>query len=117
RLNPFSAARTLRGMSHPHSTRPARAIGPSELARVQHEVQLIDCRSPGEFASGHIPRSLNIPVDELGSRLHDIDPARPAVFVCASGTRARAAATLVPDGTPVAVLDGGLAAWTKSHGA
>jgi rhodanese-related sulfurtransferase len=76
--------------------------------------QLVDCRSSGEFAAGHIPGSVNIPVDELAARRHDLDPDRPVVFICASGRRARAAVELVESGAAVAVLDGGINAWSHS---
>jgi rhodanese-related sulfurtransferase len=94
-----------------------QTFGPDQLDRFRHDPslpQLIDCRSAGEFAAGHVPGSLNIPVEELPSRLHDIDPSRPVVFICASGRRARVAADLVAGGTPVSVLDGGVNAWKGS---
>ena len=76
--------------------------------------QLIDCRSASEFAAGHVPGSVNIPVEELDVRRHDIDADRPVVFICASGHRARTAAELMAGGTPVAVLHGGIKAWAAS---
>ena len=90
---------------------------PDELDRYRHDPslpQLVDCRSSGEYAAGHLPGSINIPVEELGARMHDIDTARPVVFICASGRRAAAAADLVAAGTPVAVLEGGTNAWAGS---
>jgi phage shock protein E len=48
---------------------------------------LIDVRSPAEFASGNAPGSLNIPLQELGSRLKEIPASVPVVLCCASGTR------------------------------
>jgi rhodanese-related sulfurtransferase len=93
------------------------SVQPDELDHQRqqgHVPQLIDCRSANEFASGHVPGSVNIPVEELRSRLHDIDPRRAVVFICASGRRATAATQLVASGTPVAVLDGGINAWRGS---
>ena len=94
-------------------------IPPEHVMRLPHDVQspqLVDCRSAGEFAAGHIPGSVNIPVEELDSRRHDIDPQRPVVFVCASGRRAIAAAELLAGGTTVAVLEGGVKAWAAGGG-
>jgi rhodanese-related sulfurtransferase len=94
-----------------------KSFRPDELENQrQHGVmpQLIDCRSASEFATGHVPGSINIPAEELDARRHDIDAGRPVIFICASGRRAAAAAELVEHGRPVGVLDGGIKAWASS---
>lgn len=48
---------------------------------------LVDVRSAGEFASGNAPGTINIPLQELGSRLGEIPKSAPVVLCCASGTR------------------------------
>lgn len=48
---------------------------------------LVDVRSAAEFASGSAPGTINIPLQELGSRLHEIPKSAPVVLCCASGTR------------------------------
>lgn len=47
----------------------------------------VDVRSAGEFASGNAPGTINIPLQELGSRLAEIPKSAPVVLCCASGTR------------------------------
>jgi rhodanese-related sulfurtransferase len=47
----------------------------------------VDVRSAGEFASGNAPGTINIPLQELGSRLGEIPKSSPVVLCCASGTR------------------------------
>ncbi|HJV89601.1 MAG TPA: rhodanese-like domain-containing protein [Holophagaceae bacterium] len=49
--------------------------------------QIIDVRTPGEFAGGHAPGSLNIPLDQLEARLGDLDKGRPVILCCATGGR------------------------------
>jgi phage shock protein E len=48
---------------------------------------LVDVRSAAEFASAHAPGSINIPLQEIGSRLAEIPKTAPVVLCCASGTR------------------------------
>jgi rhodanese-related sulfurtransferase len=81
---------------------------------------VIDVRTPGEYATGHLPGAHNIPLD-------DLDQAFPALreaagrggllVVCASGARSRGACELLArNDIPAATLDGGTTAWTTSGG-
>lgn len=45
-------------------------------------VTVLDVRPPEEFAAGHLPGAVNIPLNELESRLTDLDPAREVVAYC-----------------------------------
>jgi rhodanese-related sulfurtransferase len=55
----------------------------------------VDVRSAGEFASGSAPGTINIPLQELGSRLGEIPKSAPVVLCCASGTRSAMAKLLL----------------------
>lgn len=58
--------------------------------------RLVDVRSPGEFASGHLDGAVNIPVQELGSQLGKLGARdRPVVLYCASGARSAIAARML----------------------
>ena len=48
---------------------------------------LVDVRTPAEFAAANAPGTVNIPLQEMGSRLAEIPRDRPVVVGCASGTR------------------------------
>ena len=48
---------------------------------------LLDVRTPQEFASGHIPGALNIPVDDLRSRLGELLRDRKIAAYCQVGQR------------------------------
>jgi rhodanese-related sulfurtransferase len=49
--------------------------------------QLVDVRTPAEFAQGHAPGTLNIPLDEFVARVEELDPTQPVILCCASGGR------------------------------
>ena len=73
---------------------------------------LVDVRSGSEFASGHIPGAVNIPLDQIEARLDDLGLNLPTVLICQSGTRARMAAVLLePCHRHITVLEGGTKAW------
>lgn len=50
-------------------------------------VTLLDTRTRGEYADGHIEGYINIPVDELRERLTEIDSEKPVYVICQSGLR------------------------------
>ncbi|MEV8033516.1 rhodanese-like domain-containing protein [Streptomyces sp. NPDC086182] len=79
------------------------------------ELTVIDVRTPGEYASGHLPGALNVPLDRLHRALSVLGDARPELLVvCASGVRsANACALLAEHGVPAATLTGGTGAWTE----
>ena len=50
-------------------------------------VTLLDTRTPGEYGRGHIQGFINIPVDDLRERLHELDRTKPVYVICQSGLR------------------------------
>lgn len=53
------------------------------LARMKKGlVQVLDVRPEDEFALGHLPGAVNIPLDKLKKRLATLDPAREIVAYC-----------------------------------
>lgn len=69
--------------------------------------KLIDVRTPGEFESGHIDGAINIPVQELGGRLAELDKAQATVVYCASGARSASAMGMLKDAGFAQVYNGG----------
>ena len=89
------------------------------VAELRHQLpaqpQLIDVRSPSEFASGHIPTAVNIPMDQIEARIKDLHANVPLILVCQAGTRARVTAGLLePCHRQIAVLEGGTNAWLQA---
>ncbi|HJV89599.1 MAG TPA: rhodanese-like domain-containing protein [Holophagaceae bacterium] len=64
-------------------------------ALVDRKAQKVDVRTPGEFAGGHAPGCVNIPLDQLAARAKDLDKARPVLLCCASGSRSAMATSLL----------------------
>ncbi|WP_405827586.1 MULTISPECIES: rhodanese-like domain-containing protein [unclassified Streptomyces] len=85
------------------------------------ELTVVDVRTPAEFASGHLPDAVNIPLDRIGRALPELREAagrKPLLLVCSSGTRSdNATATLASHGIPASSLSGGTTAWAaEGHG-
>jgi ArsR family transcriptional regulator len=45
-------------------------------------VTVVDVRPPEEYAQGHIPGAINIPVERLESRLAELPPDREIIAYC-----------------------------------
>jgi phage shock protein E len=59
---------------------------------VERGARLVDVRTAGEFAAGHLPGAVNIPLHELDRRTRDLGPKeRPIVVYCLSGHRSHRA--------------------------
>ncbi|MEY4290055.1 MAG: hypothetical protein RLZZ30_2143 [Bacteroidota bacterium] len=49
---------------------------------------IIDVRTHAEFAGGHVAGSINIPLQEIGNRIEEVQAMpQPILFCCASGMR------------------------------
>jgi rhodanese-related sulfurtransferase len=79
---------------------------------------LIDVRSEGEFASGHVPGSISVPGGQAVQRADDFVPVRNGQIVFISDQSARAVMAAYwyrqMGFSDVAVLQGGMRAWTES---
>ncbi len=98
----FVAAGLLRG-DHPQISLPElRSLPPERFP------WLVDVRLPEEYAAGHLPDAVNIPVDELRSRLAEIPTDREVVTYCQVGQRGYLATRiLLQAGYRVRNLSGG----------
>jgi hydroxyacylglutathione hydrolase len=76
-------------------------------------VQVIDVRSPREWAGGHVEGSINIPVGEITARAGELRRDAPTAVMCEGGFRSAIAASLLElEGfTRVANVTGGMAAY------
>ncbi|MGD9647063.1 MAG: FAD-dependent oxidoreductase [Pirellulales bacterium] len=97
----FVAAGMLRG-DHPQIDVPGLAGLPAA------ERTLLDVRTTKEFAAGHVPGAVNIPVDELRERLGEVPRDRQVVAYCQVGMRGYLATRILKQaGYDVRNLSGG----------
>lgn len=80
----------------------AIGFGPREPDAKAHEMVgngaiLLDVRTPGEFAGGHIRGAINIPVQELSTRSKELKKkkSKEVVIYCRSGARSSTAARML----------------------
>lgn len=89
-------------------------ISVDELTRLMDSnpaVKLIDVRTPGEYATGHVPQASNIPLEQVEMRLGDLGDG-PVALLCQSGNRAGMACEILADHHPeLLVVEGGTQAW------
>lgn len=91
----------------------------ADLVARQAPITVLDVRSPAEYASEHIPGSVNVPLEELPEHAGRLGASLqgPVVLVCRSGVRAQQAEQALrrADLSNLHVLDGGIAAWEEKR--
>lgn len=75
-------------------------------AKIQDKI-IIDVRTPKEFAENSNPTSINIPLDELESKISTIDKNKTVVVCCVSGRRSAIAASILKKHGFKHVIDAG----------
>lgn len=99
-----------------------RTITPTELREIEKSggtIDLIDVRTPAEFAEVHIPFARNFPLDRLDPgaiATGRLAPGSPLYVICRSGGRGKQACEkLLASGmTNVMNVEGGTLAWDKT---
>lgn len=114
----FSVISTFFGAcSHPENIQNLHADDFQE-AIISKDVQLLDVRTPREYAAGHLNNSVNINVSDAGfaeKAAERLDKSQPVYVYCRSGQRSLLAARILADkGYKVVNLAGGIMEWTAS---
>lgn len=87
-----------------------------ELLDTDPKLLMLDVREAEEFADWKIPGALNIPLDELATRLSEVPSDRRVVMICARGPRATEGAEILREhGRSSQILDGGMGAWASTY--
>ncbi len=96
------------------------SVGTLEATQMinREDAMVLDVREVTEFAGGHLLGAKNMPLASLEARAGELDrhKAKPVIVVCADGTRASKAATLLRERgfAKVVNLAGGLPAWQQA---
>jgi phage shock protein E len=98
----------------------APQVTPQQVREMQAQksaaLYVLDVRTPGEFASGHVPGAVNIPYDQVASRLAEIPKDKEVVLYCRSGRRAGLAASELEKAgyKDLQLMQGDMPAWEKA---
>ena len=101
-------------------TTPSRPAGPPPTfgevdPRHIGEDLVLDVREDDEWAAGHAPDAMHVPLQTLPGRLADLPAGRPIAVICRSGGRSgQASAFLAQQGFAVRNVTGGMHAWEQS---
>jgi rhodanese-related sulfurtransferase len=78
--------------------------------------QIIDVRTPGEYAGGHVPGALNIPHMSIIARKAELAPDKELVFICQMGSRSALACEFAAAAgfKELFNVEGGTEAWIKA---
>lgn len=71
---------------------PRGFYGVRDVAKIQAKVTegktlFIDVREPSEYAGGHIPEAINIPLRDLAQNLDQVPYDQPVMLYCSTGYR------------------------------
>ena len=92
------------------------AVALEEQRKTPDAPVVVDVRSEKEWAAGHIPGSLNLPLNHLRERLPELAPNRQIIVHCEGGYRSAIGASLLAQAGHPSVMDlvGGFKAWAAS---
>lgn len=103
------------------STEPAvlNSVSAEEFARIieqDEHIQVVDVRTEGEYAKGHLPNAININIRDTAfnnKALEFLNKEYPIAVYCRSGNRSKVAGAILMDmGYEVFELNTGVAGWT-----
>ncbi len=76
---------------------------------------VIDVREPDEYAAGHVPGAVLIPLGEVPERVAEVPEGETVYLICRSGGRSmRAGDVLAAEGRDVVNVGGGTMAWIEA---
>ena len=118
----FALSQTLRSSLRQDYTASTKAVITQQQLLDHIAAQtvplILDVRTSAEYASGHIPGAVNIPIQELSQRLDELaeyDLQDPIVVYCERGVRANRSHDILQAAGFVTIqhLEGDMKAWRK----
>ena len=98
-----------------------KLLGVHETLRMMNNkgTTLLDVREESEYAQGHLPHTVNIPLGKLAERCGELNKAKgkPVIVICRSGSRSKkGAVVLAKNGfDQLYSMNGGTLAWEKDN--
>lgn len=78
------------------------------MKNIMNNATFIDVRTPEEFAQGHYPDAINIPLDQVPGRINEfMEMKKPLVIYCRSGNRSAMAVSILKQQSITEVYNGG----------
>ena len=93
---------------------PSISSEESQKVISDNNYRFLDVRTDGEYSDGHIPNSIHIPLQEIQSRISEIEKIKDKKIIvyCRSGARSSMASkTLLKEGFDVSNLTGSIMSW------
>lgn len=91
------------------------AIPEIQVSDVPADAVLLDVREDDEWAAGHAPDAVHIPMTTVADRLADLPQGGPIHVVCRSGGRSsRVTEYLTAQGRDAVNVSGGMTAWAAA---
>ncbi len=63
------------------------SVQEAKAATAKEDAQFVDVRRVQEYASGHAPNTINLPLDRLSREIDKLHPDKPTYVICQSGYR------------------------------
>jgi rhodanese-related sulfurtransferase len=109
----------LLGVAGPAVSGEALSYDQVRAGVASNQIRLIDVREPDEFAAGHVPGAINLPLSTFKAQMLPPASATPIVLMCRSGDRASQALAIAEAAgrTDIDIYPGSMNEWAREGGA
>lgn len=81
-----------------------------------NDIQFVDVRRAAEHTSGHAPKTINLPLDNLANEIDRLDPEKPTYVICLGGYRSSLGTSILENAgfRKIYNVTGGTRAWINA---